>query len=80
MTKKASLFHKLKLLDYIDHANNNREITYSLQQPPSQIGPGNTSPTTFKVPKTEANVSSNDEPEDETSEVMVENTEDDSAV
>jgi len=69
----------LKLLDYIDHANNNREITYSLQQP-SQIGPGNTSPTTSKVPKTEANVSSNDEPEDETSEIMVENTEDDSAV
>jgi len=32
------------------------------------------------VPKTEANVSSNDEPEDETSEIMVENTEDDSAV
>jgi len=49
-------------------------------QPPSQIGPGNTSPTTFEVPKTEANVSSIDEPEDETSEIMVENTEDDSAV
>lgn len=57
-----------------------QDVEANPEQPPSQIGPGNTSPTTFKVPKTEANVSSNDEPEDETSEVMVENTEDDSAV